>query len=480
MAAESHRRPGGAPPEDDFADDFENAATDPPGLDTADDDSKSRGATDGPLEDDLEDAFDRLVEEGTQRLGRTKTEILVTGFFGGTEVALGVLALVFTYHETGSHLLAGLAFSIGFLALLLGNSELFTEGFLVPVFAVAAKRARPWRLLPLWGGVLVANLVGGWLIMWLVVPGFPELHERPGHAGQRLRRGAVRRGRLLPRRARRMAITLMTRMQTGSDEMVAKMGAAIGIGFLLAGTGLFHSILDSLLIFGALHTGRRPSATSTGSAGSATWSSATSSAVSAGHLPTAAAQPGAAGRGAVAAPRGAEAAAPLVAARRRPPAAGPRAARPGARGGQGARRVRDGPEGLGRRRPARLSAPRRARSAAGAGERDPPQRETQPRDQGADDREHVVARARAVGVAQRLGGPGRAEQHQQHRQHEHGDPSEHASRAAGRHGQCTANSWPSSSSLSVQSRAAASSSRAADETVDSPTGPRVSRKRVGP
>ena len=66
-------------------------------------------------------------------------EVLSTGLAGGLEVATGVLALLAVLAETGSHLLAGLAFSIGFVALLLARSELFTEGFLVPVTAVVAR-----------------------------------------------------------------------------------------------------------------------------------------------------------------------------------------------------------------------------------------------------------------------------------------------------------------------------------------------------
>jgi hypothetical protein len=37
--------------------------------------------------------------------------------------------------------------------------------------------------------------------------------------------------------------------------MTGKIVAAIVVAFLLAGTQMFHSILDSLLIFGAIHTG---------------------------------------------------------------------------------------------------------------------------------------------------------------------------------------------------------------------------------
>ena len=131
-----------------------------------------------PIEDELEDAFTRLVHQGTQRLQRSWHALLVTGFFGGTEVAMGILAYLSVLHDTHNVLLAGLAFSIGFLALLLGRSELFTEGFLVPVTAVAAKRATIAQLMKLWGGTMVANLVGGWLLMWLIMVAFPNLHAQ--------------------------------------------------------------------------------------------------------------------------------------------------------------------------------------------------------------------------------------------------------------------------------------------------------------
>ena len=97
------------------------------------------GESDSPIEDELEDAFRRMVDEGTQRLHRSWREVLVTGFFGGTDIAVGVLAYLAVLHVTHQPLLAGLAFSIGFLALLLGRSELFTEGFLVPVTTVVAE-----------------------------------------------------------------------------------------------------------------------------------------------------------------------------------------------------------------------------------------------------------------------------------------------------------------------------------------------------
>ena len=213
------------------------------------------GENDGPMEDELTEAFDRIVSEGAQRLHRTWREVLTTGLAGGLEVATGVVALLAVYAETGSHLLAGIAFSIGFIALLLARSELFTEGFLVPVTAVVARRAAAGQLARLWAGTLVANLVGGWLVMWLVVHALPEL----GLAAIESATAFV--DAPLDLRAVCLAllagsfITLMTRMQHGASSETGKVAAAVAGAFLLAGLGLFHSILDSLIIFGALHAG---------------------------------------------------------------------------------------------------------------------------------------------------------------------------------------------------------------------------------
>jgi formate-nitrite transporter family protein len=216
------------------------------------------GESDSPIEDELEDAFTRMVSEGSQRLHRSWREVLATGFFGGTEVAMGVLAYLSVLYVTHQPLWAGLAFSIGFLALLLGRSELFTEGFLVPVAAVAAKRASIPQLFKLWGGTLFANLVGGWAIMWLIMTGFPQLHAQTVQSATHFATAPMSAQTLSLAVLGGMAITLMTRMQHGTDSVPGKIAAAVAGAFLLAGLQLFHSILDSLLIFGALTTAHAP------------------------------------------------------------------------------------------------------------------------------------------------------------------------------------------------------------------------------
>ncbi|MFB1298038.1 formate/nitrite transporter family protein [Mycobacterium sp. pW049] len=216
------------------------------------------GESDSPIEDALEYAFRRMVDEGTQRLHRSWREVLATGFFGGTDIAVGVLAYLAVLNATHQPLLAGLAFSVGFLALLLGRSELFTEGFLIPVTTVAAKRASFGQLMKLWSGTLIANLAGGWLLMLLMMTALPQLHAQTIESAAHYATAPLSIETAALSLLGGMVITLMTRMQHGTESMPAKIAAAVAGAFLLAGLQLFHSVLDSLLIFGALITGKAP------------------------------------------------------------------------------------------------------------------------------------------------------------------------------------------------------------------------------
>ena len=204
---------------------------------------------------DEEETFDRLVREGEQRLGRSILGQLATGLLGGLDVGSGVLALLLVEHQTHNPLLAGLAFSIGFIALTLARSELFTENFLVPVTAVVARRGSIAGLLRLWGISLVTNLLGGWLVTGLVIVGFPQLRDTARESA------AFYIGLGVTSKAVALAllggfvITLMTHMQHSTDSEGVKLVPAIVMGFLLGAGKLNHAIVASLVCFAALHAG---------------------------------------------------------------------------------------------------------------------------------------------------------------------------------------------------------------------------------
>jgi formate/nitrite transporter FocA (FNT family) len=207
---------------------------------------------------EVEEAFKRSIDEGRRRLSRKTWPLLATGLLGGIDVGTGVLALLFVEHETGSVLLAGLAFSIGFIALTLAKSELFTEDFLVPVSTVIARQARLRMLLRLWAGTLVGNLVAGWLVTWLILKGYPQIAPTAVKAGSHYIDLGLGLKAFCLAVLGGAAITLMTWMQHNTESKGVKLVPAVTGGFLLAGTQLNHAIVNSLLIFSALHTDMAP------------------------------------------------------------------------------------------------------------------------------------------------------------------------------------------------------------------------------
>ncbi len=212
----------------------------------------------GVAEREVEDTFLRTVDEGRRRMSRGAAPLFATGLVGGIDVGTGVLGLLLVEHTTKSKLLGGLAFSIGFIALALARSELFTEDFLIPVTTVIARQARFRMLVRLWAGTLVANLVGGWIFTWLIMRGYPEMNAtaiESGHHYVQLGLGLRSFSLAIIGGA---AITLMTWMQHSSESMAAKLVPAVTAAFLLAGGQLNHAIVNSLLMFAALHTGHAP------------------------------------------------------------------------------------------------------------------------------------------------------------------------------------------------------------------------------
>jgi formate/nitrite transporter FocA (FNT family) len=204
---------------------------------------------------ELDEAFDRLMTEGRTRLARPWSTLVTTGLVGGIDVGTGVLAYFVVENQTHSKLLAGIAFSIGFVALLLAGSELFTENFLVPVTAVVAGRSSTAALARLWLVTLLANLVGAWVMAWLIVTARPDLRATAIETGAHYAALGINLHSFTLAVLGGLVITLMTRMQHATESLGVKLVPAILFGSLLAGGQLFHSILDSLYMFAALHSG---------------------------------------------------------------------------------------------------------------------------------------------------------------------------------------------------------------------------------
>ncbi len=206
-------------------------------------------------EESLRTTFESSVEEGEQRLNRSWSALLATGTVGGIDVGLGVLALLLVDRYTGNEVAGAVAFGIGFFALTLAHGELFTENFLVPITAIVARRAGALALIRLWAGTLVANLLGGWIMMGIVVLALPELHPGAIRLGLVYVHGDISAASFASAVLGGAVLTLMTWMERGTASEIGKLVAALSAAFLLAAGHLDHAIIGSLEMFAALHAG---------------------------------------------------------------------------------------------------------------------------------------------------------------------------------------------------------------------------------
>lgn len=216
---------------------------------------KELGRTDEPLEDELVEGFENTVTEGAERLTRTWRALIITGLFGGIDVGVGIMAMLAVKEATGSDLLAGAAFGFGLLALTLAHSELFTENFLVPVYAVVSRHSTWLQLARFWAVTLLTNLVGGWLFTWLVVAAFPQFHDELTKAAEKYMEGGLTLETAALALLAGSTITLGTRMSQGSSNEVVHVVIALIDGLLVVGLGMLHGALNSVIIFGAMHAG---------------------------------------------------------------------------------------------------------------------------------------------------------------------------------------------------------------------------------
>ena len=119
-----------------------------------------------------EEIYENTKEEGRRRLSRPPLELAATALVGGFDVAVGVVAYAIaarTIHGGGHELLAALAFGIGFVFIVVGRSELFTENFLIPVAGLQPRSGKSWfKLGELWIVALVVNVIGGAIVAVIV------------------------------------------------------------------------------------------------------------------------------------------------------------------------------------------------------------------------------------------------------------------------------------------------------------------------
>ena len=131
------------------------------------------GAGDGDrMRASAADIYERVKRDGAEELQRPVAALAFSGLFAGASVGIGAVAsaaasVAVTGHADAS-LVGALFFPIGFVIVIIGRAQLFTENTLYPVTLVLDERRHLLVTLRLWAVVLTANLIGATLFALLV------------------------------------------------------------------------------------------------------------------------------------------------------------------------------------------------------------------------------------------------------------------------------------------------------------------------
>lgn len=112
--------------------------------------------------------------EGEAELKRSSSALAWSGLAAGLSMGFSFIgeALLQAHlpDEPWRPIVSKIGYSFGFVMVVLGRQQLFTENTLTPIIPLLERRDRHtlYHVLRLWGVVLVANLVGAGVIAWVL------------------------------------------------------------------------------------------------------------------------------------------------------------------------------------------------------------------------------------------------------------------------------------------------------------------------
>jgi len=112
--------------------------------------------------------------EGEQELRRSSAALFWSGLAAGLSMGFSLVTEGILRSQLPDQpwrpIITKLGYSFGFLLVVLGRHQLFTENTLTPILPLMLHKTRNtlYSVLRLWSVVLIANLIGAWAIAWVL------------------------------------------------------------------------------------------------------------------------------------------------------------------------------------------------------------------------------------------------------------------------------------------------------------------------
>ncbi len=128
---------------------------------TADDSASHQKNLERPS---AEEIYQQVAKSAKEELKRSSLALGISGFTGGTFMGLSALGvgviLAALGRSPGAFVISRMFYPLGFIVVIIGRSQLFTENTLYPVALVLTDKRQIWNTLRLWAVVLPSNIAG--------------------------------------------------------------------------------------------------------------------------------------------------------------------------------------------------------------------------------------------------------------------------------------------------------------------------------
>ncbi len=205
--------------------------------------------------------YEVIRREGNEELRRTVSALAWSGLAAGLSMGFSFVAMGLIRARLPDApwrpLVVNFGYSIGFLIVILGRQQLFTENTLTPILPLLNKPsgATLWRVVRLWAVVLTTNLIGAFVFASVIghtAVFWPEIRAAFAAIGDEALQGNF--GTILLRAIfAGWLIALMVWLLPGAET--SRPMIIIIITFLVGLGGFAHIIAGSVEIFYLLSTG---------------------------------------------------------------------------------------------------------------------------------------------------------------------------------------------------------------------------------
>jgi formate/nitrite transporter FocA (FNT family) len=213
----------------------------------------------------VHEILDQLSGDGLRQHLRPSWSLFLSALAAGLEIGFSILLMGVLFSllenrisEPAMHLLIALSYPLGFLFVIIGREELFTEQTTIAVIPVLSKKKGFKSLFRLWIIVFVGNLTGAFIFscilatlpveMQIIKPeAYQYIAEKiPRYSWSSLFGSAVFAGWLMG---------LLAWLVSSTTETISRILLIILVTFVIGVAGLHHCIVGSVEMFAAMLTG---------------------------------------------------------------------------------------------------------------------------------------------------------------------------------------------------------------------------------